>query len=82
MVDNFFVASQSRAAYQYVLADLRLEYEAKDLGIVRRLLGWLVRPIAAGEIHLSQPCLTYRFMDVPDINRREKHPRCACMDYA
>eukprot|EP00171_Calliarthron_tuberculosum_P010767 IDg10767t1 len=66
-VDDFCVAATSAAAYKRVLADLRRKYAAKDLGRVKRLLGWSVRRLRGGGIHISQPYLAQRLVDILEL---------------
>lgn len=65
-VDEFCVAADTHRAFRRVLAYLRTKYQAKDLGSVRRLLRWSVPPIGRSGVHLSQPYLARRFVQLVD----------------
>lgn len=72
-VNDFCVACTTHSMFRNVLADFRGKYHAKDLGIVKRLLGWYIhRHAITDALHLSQPYLTHRFIDV--MGMRESRP--------
>lgn len=71
-VDDFCVAASSEAAYQQLLTDLRRKYAAKDLRRAKRLLGWSIRQVSNGGVHISQPYLAQRLIDF--LNLTDAHP--------
>eukprot|EP00171_Calliarthron_tuberculosum_P011694 IDg11694t1 len=81
-VDDFCVAASNMNNYRVMIADLLGKYQAKDIGPVRRLFDWSVRPMRGGGLHLSQPFLFRRFLDLidPTDDRAARTPQIAGLD--
>lgn len=70
-VDDFLVAAPTRAAYDELLATLKLKYKVSDLGLATRILNWtLTRPHPGkSHYHLSQPHMITQFVDLMGMSR-------------
>ena len=63
-IDDFSAATDDYAVYKQLVRDLRIKYDARDLGPAAHMLGWTVhQDPSTYEIHIAQPHLAQSFIN-------------------